>query len=175
MFSGKTTRLLQRIAEWPSREVVAIKHARDRRYAEAAIVSHGGQRTPCRGLTDLRALESYLTVSTHWVAIDEGHFFGPELIDVVSCLRARSIGCIITALDRNSWGKPFAPILSLLRLADDPYVLRARCARCGRAANRTQRLTPIRNGDLVGGIGDYEPRCARCWRPPPEQPPEGEA
>jgi hypothetical protein len=27
-------------------------------------------------------------------------------------------------------------------------------------------------GDMVGGAESFEPRCAGCWHPPPEQPPQ---
>ena len=45
-----------------------------------------------------------------------------------------------------------------------------RCGRCGREATYTQRLTPIIDGNIVGGPESYEPRCRQCWSPPPEPP-----
>jgi len=111
---------------------------------------------------------TFLAPLTRCVAIDEGHFFADSLIDVVAKLRAGGLDCIVTALDRSSWGTPFPQIVELLKLADRPLLCRARCGSCGQPANRTQRLTPIVNGNLVGGVGDYEPRCARCWRQPVE-------
>ncbi len=170
MFSGKTTRLLQCLTQYPPEQVSALKHARDVRYGLHSIVSHAGAMHPCRMVCTAAEITPFVSAQTRCVAIDEGHFFADGLIEVVTRLRAGGFNCVVTALDRNSWGAPFPQVVTLMRMADCSVVCRARCGRCARAANRTQRLTPIDNGILVGGVGDYEPRCARCWHPPIEAP-----
>lgn len=168
MFSGKTTRLLEVLAHFDAPSVCALKHAHDVRYGLHAIVSHAGAVHPCRVVADAADIGPLVSGAAQCIGIDEGHFFSEGLLDVILYQRAEGRHCVVSGLDRNSWGRPFSHMLKLLRLADQPVVCRARCARCGWAANRTQRRTPIINGNLVGGMNDYEPRCARCWRPPPE-------
>lgn len=172
MFSGKTTWLLRHIARYPPDKVSAFKHAWDRRYCGRHIVSHAGATHPCQLAEEVSDIRGLLAAPVRCVAIDEGHFFPDELADIADRFRVSGLDCVVAGLDRNSWGRPFPHMLKLLRMADRPIVCRTRCAQCGGAANRTQRLTPIVNGNLVGGAADYEPRCARCWHAPPEAPVE---
>jgi thymidine kinase len=39
------------------------------------------------------------------------------------------------------------------------------CMRCGAPANRSQRLVAAEDRVVVGGAGEYEARCRRCYRP----------
>jgi thymidine kinase len=103
------------------------------------------------------------------VAIDEGHFFDAELPEVCSELARRGLEVAVASLDLNSWGQSFAVIARLKQVADHCLVKTAVCVRCGRTATYTQRLTPIIDGNIVGGPESFEPRCRDCWSPPPEQ------
>jgi len=171
MFSGKTTELLRLIESYPAHHVVAIKHAIDRRFADGAIVSHGGRSYPAIPLASCDGIVSLLTGETRIVAIDEAHFFGNDLLEPLKAVSHAGFDAVLAALDRSSWGEPFAIIELLRRLGVQEHHKLAVCARCGRPADRTQRLTPIVAGNLVGGAESYEPRCAACWYPPPEPPP----
>ena len=102
------------------------------------------------------------------VAIDEGHFFDTELADVCAALAGSGRRVLVAALDFNSWGRPFAVVQGLRRVAGAEMLRTAACARCGRTATHTQRRTPIIDGCIVGGSEDFEPRCRACWSPPPE-------
>ena len=106
------------------------------------------------------------------MAVDEGHFFDLVLVDVARDLAAQGKDVIITALDRDSWGRPFTVADRLTALADEPVLRSTVCAGCGSTADRTQRLTPIIDGNMVGGPESYEARCRSCWVRPPEPPPE---
>jgi len=172
MFSGKTTALLSMIARYPAEEVCAIRHSGDARYETQFVNSHAGARHPCVVAAHASDISGLLHSRINCLAIDEGHFFSDALVEVLARLRAQGLNCIVAALDRSSWGRPFPHVLALLRQADRPIICRTRCGRCGNTANRTQRMTPIREGNLVGGPADYEPRCLRCWRPPPEASPD---
>lgn len=114
------------------------------------------------------ALERH-TVDT--VGLDEGHFFDIELVDVTKKMLSAGVNVLITALDRDSWGRPFPVSKALAKRADKVIAMTATCAHCGGLADRTQRLTPIVNGCMIGGTDCYEPRCASCWHAPPEPPP----
>ena len=172
MFSGKTTEMLRMLAEYSCDSVMAFKHMVDTRYQADAIVSHGGKAYPATAVARAERIVDCIRDGIEVVAVDEGHFFDLALVDVTRDLAIRGISVIITSLDRDSWGRRFPITEELCIGADEPIVKRAVCARCNAAADRTQRLTPIINGNMVVGPESYEPRCEMCWNPPPESPPE---
>lgn len=169
MFSGKTTELLRRLDRCDATRVRVFKHVIDRRYAGDSVVTHGGLARPATAIAQATELVPFAEAGTT-IALDEAHFFNADLPSVIEELVRCGVDVILTMLDRDSWGRPFAVGVALESLADESIVLTARCARCGRSANRTQRLTPIINGQMVGGTESYEPRCGNCWHPPPEKP-----
>ncbi len=171
MFSGKTTELLRRIAPYRASQVLAAKHAIDTRYSATKIVSHGGLAHEAAVCSGGREIMRHLTPEITVVGIDEAHFFDDALPAVVFDLAERNINVIVTSLDLDSWGRPFAMARRLRAIADEPVDKYAACAECGAAADHTQRLTPIFAGDMVGGPESAQPRCGRCWRPPPEELP----
>jgi thymidine kinase len=171
MFSGKTTELLRRFEQYPPSAVRAVKPAIDTRYSHTHIVSHGGKSCPGIAVLSLAELLPLARPPVRVLAIDEAHFFDSGLVEVVRRLCRERIDVLITALQPDSWGRPFGVTDALCAIADEAVPLTARCSRCGATADRTQRLTPIVDGRMVGGVGDYEPRCRRCWRPPPEPAP----
>ncbi|MCP4248672.1 MAG: thymidine kinase [bacterium] len=168
MFSGKTEELLRRIRRMPAAGVAVFKHGRDDRYDTARVVTH--RQDGCQAVTVWRAAEIPPQVdSAHrLVAIDEGHFFDTELAGVCVALARSGRRVLVTALDQNSWGRPFAVVQALRRVAGAEILRTADCARCGRTATHTQRRTPIIAGRIVGGPEAFEPRCRACWSPPPE-------
>ncbi len=170
MFSGKTTELIRRLEGLGPGEFAAFKHAIDRRYRADAIVSHSGLAVAALAVGNAEEIPQHIPRTTRVVAIDEAHFFGDGLSSVVEKLARAGLGLIITALEPDSWGRPFRVVAALKRMTDDVLPRTAICARCGAPADRTQRLTPIVDGQLVGGAESYEPRCVTCWAPPPEPP-----
>ncbi len=171
MFSGKTTELLRRIEALPVENVLTIKHVIDDRYSVDAIVSHNGKARSAQSVTRAGEIPSLVTGRVDVVAIDEAHFFDESLVKVLQDLARERISLITTALDRDSWGRPFEITERLRSVADGTTELHTVCARCGKRADRTQRLTPIVEGRMVGGAESYEPRCLTCWTPPPEPAP----
>jgi len=172
MFSGKTTTLLRKVEQLPRDSVLAVKHEIDRRYSPDEVVSHGGKSRSAVSISDAVALPNLVGDRIDVVALDEAHFFGEDVVDAIEALARRGIHVLVTSLDRDSWGRPFEIVVRLGAIADEPIVVRAVCARCGRTGDRTQRLTPIVDGQMVGGSESYEPRCQACWTPPPELPPQ---
>lgn len=166
MFSGKTTELINRVERYPSESVLAIKHAIDTRFGRDAIISHGGKSLAAipvsSGRNILKLVESRMRV----VAIDEAHFFDPDLLEVVAVLNERGVDVVLTSLEPDSWGRPFL-INELLRERATECVLKtAICKQCGEVADRTQRLTPVVAGNMIVDPSNYEPRCRTCWRAP---------
>jgi len=168
MFSGKTTELLRRLAGYPAGKALAFKHAIDTRYSASAIESHGGKAAPAIVVADAGDIERHVTDGIEMAAIDEAHFFDERLADVVVRLAQCGVNVVLTSLQPDSWGRPFPAALRLLAVADEPIVTTATCARCGASADRTQRLTPIIDRQMVVEPDNYEPRCRNCWRPPPD-------
>lgn len=170
MFSGKTTELLRRLEEYPSGKALAFKHAIDTRYSASAIVSHGGKASPAFVVKNADEIERSVSGDIGMVAVDEAHFFDGSLADVVARLAGRGIDTVLTSLQPDSWGRPFPVVDRLLAIADEPILTTATCARCGGVADRTQRLTPIVDGNMVVEPSNYEPRCRKCWCPPDHPP-----
>ncbi len=168
MFSGKTTALLRAARLFPEAARVLVKHAGDTRYRTDAIVTHDGDYLPAHAIADARAITELIDEHTHLVVVDEVHFFDDSLADVIAALTRCGIGAVAAGLELGCWGQPFPSIERLVELSDERLELTDRCARCGQTADRTQRTTPIVAGRLVGGAESYEPRCIKCWTPPPQ-------
>jgi thymidine kinase len=169
MFSGKTTELLRRVASVPSSTVAVFKHRIDTRYVRQCVVAHNRRSCPAVPVFSPEEITQRITQTIRLVAIDEAHFFDHGLVEVVKSIRDRGIDVTLTALDRDSWGRPF-PVVDRLRAIASVRELATLCARCGGIADRTQRLTRIVDRTMVGGPESYEPRCTPCWAPPPEPP-----
>jgi thymidine kinase len=193
MFSGKSARLVRafRAAEQAGTSVVAFKHADDDRYASGHIVTHDGQSIDAVPIADARRLVETALRATGGLSasadtgrqaasgtrasgtdpelmlIDEAQFFSDDLVDACRSLAERGRDVIVAGLDLDSWGQPFGPMPLLQAVADEVVRTRGTCARCGRPADRTQRLAPVPGRTMVGGAESYEPRCSDCFVPPP--------
>ncbi|MCB9867911.1 MAG: thymidine kinase [Phycisphaerales bacterium] len=170
MFSGKTTRLLELLRPEPPDAVLVVKHAKDARYSHSRVVTHTGAGQPAVTVTCPTDIRAHVTPTTRVVAIDEGHFYADDLPDVCAQLAADGRRVIITALDRDMWGRPFPVVERLRAIAGAVQIQHAICAACRQPATHTYRKTPIVGRNLVGGSADFEPRCPQCWSPPPEPP-----
>lgn len=168
MFSGKTSELVRQLRQFTPSVTRKFKHVIDTRYRTDAIVTHYGYAMSAMRVSTAAEITNRTHAFHEVVAIDEAHFFELDLIDAIQRLNRRGIHVIVTSLDRDSWGRPFRVAQMLQSLAQRPIVLVATCARCGGVADHTQRLTPIVDGNMVGGPESYEPRCRACWHPPEE-------
>ncbi len=106
------------------------------------------------------------------LGIDEAQFFGRELVRV--CWEFRAVGCdvIVAGIDHDAWGQPFPPLPRMIALADEVERLEAPCTVCGRPSPFSQRMVPVVAGEMVGGPGQYEPRCVAHFKPLPPPAPE---
>jgi thymidine kinase len=173
MFAGKTEHLIARLRQEQARGrvVKAFKHASDARYDPDHLVTHQGDRFDAARVSSAAAiLDACDRVDV--VAIDEGHFFKLELLPVVQELVKRGISVLVAGITYDAWGRDFEPMPQLVALADEEIVRRAPCRVCGKPASFTQRMVPVSTLHMVGGVDDYEPRCAEHFAPlpgPPEQ------
>lgn len=153
----------------PAGAAAIFKHHRDNRYAANEVVAHGRDRVAALAVGRATDILPKVTQGHRLVAIDEGHFFDDALVESCVVLARRGLQVVVTALDLNSWGMPFGVVERLRQAADECVLKTANCARCGQPATRTQRLTPIIAGQIIGGPESFEPRCLACWSPPPEK------
>jgi thymidine kinase len=117
---------------------------------------------------DPSSLLSYAGNDVALVAIDEVHFFGSSIVDVVKQLLREETNVVVAGLDTDFRGQPFGSMPELLCLADEVYKLTGICdyPSCNRPATRTQRVVDGVPADYLSPIilvGDaeegYQCRC----------------
>jgi thymidine kinase len=164
MYSGKTEELIRRLrrAQIARQRVEIFKPAIDDRYATDAIVSHSELRIPSRAVRRARDILRYAH-EAQVIGIDEGQFFGHELLGVVEQLATRGKRVIVAGLDQDYRARPFEPMPELLAVAEYITKTLAICMVCGAPANRTYRKLKRGGRVVVGGADLYEARCRRCF------------
>ena len=167
MFSGKSEELIRRLrrAMIARKRVEVFKPTIDNRYSDNEIVSHGDLRMSSQVVASAGDIPSRLDWRSEVIGIDEANFMGTELVEVAQRLADSGKQVIISGLDTDYLGRPFAPVPDLLAHAEVITKTLAICVRCGNPAKHTQRL---RGSDdlIVVGAGDmYEARCRRCFEP----------
>lgn len=168
MFAGKTARLIDLLtaARRRGESPRAFKHALDARYSPGALATHDGRSFPALELRDAAALRAAITAAEPgMVAVDEVQFFGEATVPLCDELRKAGYRLVLAGIDFDTWGRPFSPLPELAQTADEVVTLTIPCGACGQPARLNQRVTPIVGGNLIGGPGDYEPRCVGCFTP----------
>ncbi len=167
MFSGKTEELIRRLkrARIARQAVEIFKPALDNRYAATVVVSHDENAIPSI-VVDAADQILLLAGDARVVGVDEGQFFGPELVRVAEELARQGRRVIVAGLDQDFRGRPFEPIPQLMAVAEYVTKLHAICVVCGAPANHSQRLTGEDGRVVVGAKEAYEPRCRLHFAPP---------
>jgi thymidine kinase len=167
MFSGKSEELIRRVrrAQIARQKVQLFKPRVDERYSENEIVSHSDMKMPSQVVGGAQEILELVGPDTEVVGIDEGQFFDASLVRVAEALANRGVRVIVAGLDQDFRGVPFEPMPQLLAVAEYVDKTLAVCVRCGAPANRSQRLVPASDLVVVGGAGQYEARCRRCFDP----------
>lgn len=172
MFAGKTTRILELVADYESQQqrVALVTSAMDKRYGVKRCATHSGISRPAFAVANLMSLMSACTES-NWqldnfdvIAIDESQFF-PDLFEF--CMHAvedHGKAVIVAGLSGDFRRQQFGDILRLVPLADDVRMLRARCAFCEADAPFSLRLVASAEQALVGGKDEYQPVCRTHYR-----------
>ena len=171
MFAGKSTELIRRLRESPHAGLrpIAFKPDSDTRSGGASIRTHPGDVLVAHPLAGasylLAALPSDVTPGQLLIGVDEGHFFGPALIDPVRELISLGARVIIAGVERDHRGLPFEPFPTLLCEADEVVKLASVCAVCGGIAVHSQRMILSDAPIMVGGAESYQARCRDCFQP----------
>jgi thymidine kinase len=174
MFSGKTEELIRRLtrARIARQKVQSFKPRLDSRYDDEHIVSHSAQKLVSMAVDGPDDLLAKVQPDTSVVGIDEVQFLGPGIVATCETLANRGLRVICAGLDQDYRGRPFDPVPALIAVAEYVSKELAICVVCGNPANRSQRMAQVRSRVAVGGFGDYEPRCRRCFVPAPDIAPE---
>ncbi len=175
MFSGKTEELIRRLrrALYGKQTVQIFKPHIDKRYDDAAIVSHSRQQLSATPVHDARDIVPALRPETEVVAIDEGQFFAANLVTVAQHCANAGQRVLVAGLDQDFTGSPFEPMPALMAVAEFVTKMLAICVCCGNPAGRSQRLTAQSSRVLVGAQEGYEARCRRCHTDPCALPQAG--
>src|SRR5262245_55197321 len=165
MFSGKSEELIRRLrrAMIARKRVEVFKPAIDDRYSAGEIVSHADSRMHSVAVNNAQEILERIDWRSEVIGVDEGNFMGVGLIEVAQRLADSGKQVIISGLDTDYMGRPFAPIPELLALAESITKTLAICMRCGNPAKHTQRLVESDDLIVVGAAGLYEARCRRCF------------
>lgn len=169
MFAGKTEELLRRVrrAVIAGHRVRVLTHALDTRAGTDRIASHAGLDYPSQPVQSAAEIVGTVADAADLVAIDEAHFFGPDVVHAVNEIAARDVVVVVAGLVVTFAGEPFEPVPSLMALAERVDKLTAICAICGADAIYHVRVAPTAasSADLipehVGGAEKYQARCRR--------------
>lgn len=167
MFSGKSEELIRRLrrAKIAKQKIVAFKPRIDDRYDDGDIVSHDERRIESTRVDGAQEILDSIGDDVQVVGIDEAQFLGAELPRICEELAGRGVRVIVAGLDQDYLGRPFEPMPALLAVAEYITKTLAVCVKCGKPANRTQRIIPARERVVVGASEAYEARCRHCWNP----------
>jgi len=161
MFSGKTTELLRRLGRYilAGCSYTAIKPAIDTRTQATTIKT-------IRGEVDLNPIKVAslhpVKPTTKVVLLDEGQFFGSEIVQFCQTQRDQGRIVIISGLDMDYRRQPFGSMDKLMAIADSVTKLTAICS-CGKEAIFTQKLNPDSQSVDIGDKDKYIPVCTDCY------------
>jgi len=168
MFSGKSEELIRRLkrAAIARQHVQVFKPATDTRSGSSHIVSHNGVKLEAREVKTATEIMGQVEDKTNVIGIDEVQFFDGSIVGVIDRLANMGKRVIVAGLDQDFRGEPFEPVPQLAAIAEYVTKVLAVCVRCGAPANRSQRISPNTDDQVVVGAAEaYEARCRRCFDP----------
>ncbi|MCX6793980.1 MAG: thymidine kinase [Candidatus Gottesmanbacteria bacterium] len=173
MFCGKTEELIRQIrrAAIAKKKIQVFKHAIDTRYGnDKKLFSHAGVSFESEVISSPKQILTKLHPKTEIIAIDEAQWFGDGLIAVIETLLKKGKKVLVAGLALTYDREPFAPVPTLMSMADKVTKLSAICALCGDEAVYHKRILRgktvdphIADPSLVGKIDTYQPRCRNCY------------
>lgn len=175
MYSGKSEELIRILSLWKHTgiDIEVYTHGSSVQTGQGYLKSRSGTHFPATMISSLRDIRWKRTSGQRIIAIDEAQFFDEAEVPIVAALADRAL-VIVAGLDTDFRGEPFQLMADVLAMADSVTKLSAVCARCKTpGATFTQRLingqpAPYESPRFMPGDADlYEPRCRRCYEPPP--------
>lgn len=175
MFSGKTEELIRQVkrAVIGKKKVQVFKHRIDNRYGDdKKLHSHAGISFESNLITSAAEILENLDPKTEIVGIDEAQWFGEELLPIVETLLTQGKKVVVSGLAMTFDRKPFAPVPTLMAMADRVLKLSAICSICGEEAVYHKRVGKTK--DIDARVADpsfvskldlsvYQARCRKCF------------
>lgn len=161
MFSGKSEELLRLIrrAKIAGETTLLVKPRIDDRYSVNEVVTHAGDRFDCLVLGNLQEVLDMDLSDVDVIGIDEGQFFGDELIDVCKKLKYKGIRVIVSGLDMWSSGEPVVNMAMLSAISNKCVKFNAVCVKTGRDAYISHSLESKDEDIKIGGNESYIAVC----------------
>ena len=168
MFSGKSTRLIQKVnrSKIAGKHILCFKPIFDNRYtSDGFIVTHDNSHIGCflvsKGSQILEIFEQEEKKSKiHGIAIDEAFMIDDIASACIELFYNSKINIYISSLDMSFSLTPFHEMTELLAHATKIKKCKAVCPICGDDASYTMRKVSDNNDEItVGGAELYEPRC----------------
>ncbi len=175
MFSEKSGELISellKIDKYQHRKVCVFKPGIDNRFAENEVVSRIGLRITCHNLPQAVKIDHIKPFIDKYdvFGFDEVQFFDEGILDVVYYLFEHDKQVMVSGLNTDFTGKPFAQTASLMAISDQVIQKYAICACCGRPAVHSQlivdgvEVTKMDGNNIIIGDKTYQPRCRRCFK-----------
>ena len=174
MYCGKTEELIRQVkrATIGKKNVIVFKHAIENRYGkDHKVHTHSGISFQSILITHPKEILRHVKSSTDMIAIDEAQWLGEDLVDVAQKLLSLKKHIIVAGLAMTFDRQPFAPVPTLMAMADKVTKLSAICSICGSDAVFHKRIIKGKSPDaliadpsFVAGLETYEARCRNCFK-----------
>lgn len=164
MFSGKTTRIIERYKNFIRNNLaaVAINFADDTRYHDTMLSTHDKEMIPCIQCMQLyEILETDVIANYTHILINEGQFFKDVYETTMILVEKFKKHVTICGLDGDFKRVKFGKILDLIPFCDKVVKLSALCD-CGHPAIFSHRITN-ETSQIVIGSSNYKPLCRKCY------------
>ena len=167
MFAGKTTTICLLVKELRGKDVLVYKHQLDLGRTGKKLVTNAGLSVEANSYRSIWDIDP----ETEVLIVDEFQFNEiddlPRIEDFLRYRKERGLLTVISQLDFNFRREPWRTTETLVREADQAFVLRSKCHSCGRPAEFIQRNIGgepdhINSQEILVGAGNYYQ--ARCWQ-----------
>ncbi|MCX6731148.1 MAG: hypothetical protein NTZ55_04850 [Candidatus Roizmanbacteria bacterium] len=165
MFSGKTTWLIDHIANLAPGSFILFKPDIDTRFGKNICVTHHGKSYPATNLSVKNPKFPRMSNKITTILIDELNFFSPKnvLPEIISHQEKWGGNIIGAGLLYDYKKMPFGATLSVSKIADSFIQLYATCDLCTKNANHSYRKSDDNKQFLLGAGDLYGACCESCW------------
>ena len=142
MFSGKTEELIRRLnrAKYAKQKIKVFKPIIDSRFNKNLVLSHDKNQIEAKSVSkssDIKIKAKDCDV----IGIDEAQFFDNGIVKICNDLANEGIRVIVAGLDMDYKGNPFGPMPNLMAVAEYVTKVHAICAKSGKLANHSHRIS----------------------------------
>ena len=158
MFSGKTEELIRRLnrAKYAKQKIKVFKPIIDSRFNKNLVLSHDKNQIEANSVSkssDIKIKAKDCDV----IGIDEAQFFDNGIVKICNDLANEGIRVIVAGLDMDYKGNPFGPMPNLMAVAEYVTKVHAICAKSGKLANHSQRISANKSLIHLGEKKSYMP------------------